>query len=134
MPAHTPPAAVRAGDVSSAMIRSTPGAMPSVRRPRTVALNGSAVVPESTVQPVALRPFTAWSVGSSFGQSTGRGSGSAPEARSAGDAGETVRTAHRTAPTVTGTRAAGRFMAVPPRTSAALAGVLTIEPGRRARK
>jgi hypothetical protein len=51
------------------MIMSMPGAMPSVSRPRTLAENGSALVPRSTVYPVPVSPSTASAVGSTVGQS-----------------------------------------------------------------
>src|SRR4051794_27337632 len=71
MPAQTPPARVSAGELRSAMIMSTPGAMPSVIRPRTLALNGAGVVPRSTVKPVPTTPSTACAVGNASGHATG---------------------------------------------------------------
>ncbi|GMA87132.1 hypothetical protein GCM10025868_23820 [Angustibacter aerolatus] len=88
------------------MIMSTPGAMPSVIRPSTVAENGSGVVPRSTVQPVPVRPSTAEAVGSTEGQARGWGSGAA----CADCAVTAVSPAASTAVVTNGTSAPGRFM------------------------
>src|SRR5919199_296896 len=101
MPAHTPLARDRAGDETLAMMRSVPGSMPSVMRPRTLAVNGAGVVPVSTVKPVPVTPRTALLVGKAFGQSTGA------------------------VTLLLAASLAGAAASVPPATSAALASPLT---------
>jgi hypothetical protein len=61
-----------AGEAVSAKIMSTSGAMPFSMMPMTVAEKGSAVVPRSTVRPVAAMPST----NSVTGNGSGHGSGS----------------------------------------------------------
>src|SRR5262249_2071713 len=67
MPAQMPPARLIAGESVSTMIRSRPGAMPSVTTPRTVAVNGSAVFPFPTVSPLAGMPATRSVTGNAAG-------------------------------------------------------------------
>src|SRR5262245_22792139 len=67
MPAQMPPARVIAGESVSTMIMSRPEAMPASITPTTVAVNGSAVFPFSTVSPLATIPGTRSATGNAAG-------------------------------------------------------------------
>src|SRR5262245_47010962 len=72
------------------MIRSSPGAIPSVSTPITRAVNGSGVVPLLTVKPVPVRPAVTSLTGTAAGHGpggaaaawAGAGAASAPSASS----------------------------------------------------